>query len=187
MVKTMTALAKPRMTVDEYLDWAVGRPGRYELFRGEVFAMSPETSGHAQAKYAIQSALLDAIRRSKLPCHMLPDGMTVRIDGDTAYEPDALVYCGEILPLSAIEVPEPVILVEVLSPSTRRIDISRKLADYFRLPSVVHYIIVDLVRPLVLHHARGPSDTILTRIITSGTVKLDPPGLDIALADIYGA
>ena len=173
------------MTVDEYLGWAVGRPGRYELFRGEVFAMSPETSGHAETKYAVQSALKNAIRRRQLSCHMLPDGMTVRIDDHTAYEPDALVYCGPKLPASVVEVPEPVILVEVLSPSTRRIDVSRKLADYFRLPSVMHYVIINLVRPLVLHHARGAGDTILTRIITEGTATLEPPGLELAVADIF--
>ena len=182
----MTALAKTRMTVDEYLAWAIGRPGRYELFRGEVHAMAPETSGHAEAKYAVQSALSAAIRRRQLPCHMLPDGMTVRIDEDTAYEPDALVYCGQKLPPSAIEVPEPMILVEVLSPSTRRIDVSRKLADYFRLPGVMHYLIIDLSRPVVIHHARGTGDTILTRVIVKGTITLDPPGLELAVADIYG-
>ena len=112
--------------------------------------------------------------------------MTVRVDEDTAYEPDALVYCGQKLPPSAIEVPEPVILVEVLSPSTRRIDVSRKLADYFRLPGVMHYLIIDLSRPVVIHHARGTGDTILTRVIVKGTITLDPPGLELAVADICG-
>lgn len=186
MLAAMTALAKPRMTVDEYLDWAVGRPGRYELFRGEVFAMSPETSGHAETKANVHAALLAAIRQQRLSCHVLPDGMTVRIDSDTAYEPDVLVYCGQKLPPSAIEVPEPMILVEVLSPSTRRIDVSRKLADYFRLPSVMHYLIIDFARPHVLHHARGTSGTILTRIVTEGTVTLDPPGIEFAVAEIFG-
>ena len=40
----MTALAKTRMTVDEYLAWAEGRPGRYELVNGTVHAMSPNVS-----------------------------------------------------------------------------------------------------------------------------------------------
>jgi Uma2 family endonuclease len=94
----MTALTKPRMTVDEYLAWAVGRPGRYELFQGEVFAMSPETVGHATAKAAVYSALAAGIRQNRLPCHVLPDGVTIRIDETTAYEPDVQVYCGDKLP-----------------------------------------------------------------------------------------
>jgi Uma2 family endonuclease len=183
----MTALTKPRMTVDEYLSWAKDEPGRYELFRGEVHAMSPEGVGHAERKGAVYTALLAAIRARGLACYALPDGATVRIDEMTAYEPDALVYCGEKLTPEVIEVPNPTIIVEVLSPSTRRVDVSLKLIGYFRLPSVVHYLIVDPVQPSILHHARQTSGDILTRIVTEGTIRLDPPGIEIALADIYGA
>jgi Uma2 family endonuclease len=118
---------------------------------------------------------------------MLPDGMTVRIDDSTAHEPDALVYCGLELPASVLEVPAPIIVVEVLSPSTRRIDASLKLAGYFRVPSVAHYLIVDPDQPLIIHHARGTQDTILTHIVREGTIKLDPPGLELVLGEVYGA
>ena len=129
----MIALPRTRMTVDQYLAWAQGQPGRYELLDGVVFAMSPEGAGHAERKAAVHAALLSGIRARGVPCYALPDGMTVRIDESTAYEPDALVYCGTKLPPSAIEVANPVIVVEVLSPSTRHIDLSAKLADYFPL------------------------------------------------------
>jgi Uma2 family endonuclease len=174
-----------RMNVDQYLIWAQSHPGRYELRDGEVVKRSPEGVGHAAVKYAVQTALLASIRARGLPCHMLPDGMTVRIDETTAYEPDALVYCGTKLSASDIEVPAPIIVVEVLSPSTRRIDASAKLAGYFRVPSVAHYLIVDPNKPLVLHHARGEGDMILTHIVTQGTIELDPPGLTVAVADVY--
>jgi Uma2 family endonuclease len=183
----MTALPKTRMTVDQYLAWAERTPGRYELVDGEVYAMSPEAAGHAKTKYAVQTALLAGIRNRKLPCHMLPDGMTVRVGQSTAYEPDALVYCGKEVASDAVEVPTPVIVVEVLSPSTGRIDATLKLAGYFKLPSVAHYLIVDPGQPLVIHHARGEGDDILTRIVTEGAITLDPPGLAVALADIYGS
>jgi Uma2 family endonuclease len=173
------------MNVDDYLAWAQEHPGRYELADGEVIARSQEGAGHAAVKYAVQTALLAGIRARGLPCHMLPDGMTVRVDETTAYEPDALVYCGAKLSASAVEVPAPVIVVEVLSPSTRRIDASAKLAGYFRVPSVAHYLIVDPNQPLVLHHARGEGDTVLTRIVTQGTIELDPPGLTAGLTEIY--
>src|SRR5713226_8592068 len=121
LIFTMTALPKHKMSVDEYLAWAEGQPGRFELYAGVVYAMTPERAGHAKVKYAVQTALLTGIRRARLPCHMLPDGMTVRVDHDTAHEPDALVYCGPELPEFAIEVPNPVIVVQVLSPSTRHV------------------------------------------------------------------
>jgi len=174
------------MTVDEYLAWAQGRPGRFELYAGTVYAMTPERVGHANVKYAAQTALLSGIRHAGLPCHMLPDGMTVRVDHDTAHEPDALVYCGERLPDSAIEVPSPVIVVEVLSPSTRHIDASAKLAGYFRVSSVAHYLILDPDRRLVIHHARAERDAITTRIVTEGKLRLDPPGMDVAVGEMFG-
>jgi Uma2 family endonuclease len=185
MMPTMTALTRPHMTVDEFLAWAAGQPGRYELFRGEVFAMSPEVVRHTEIKGLIYAALAAGIRERRLPCHALPDGATVRIDDTTAYEPDALVYCGEKLPPAALEVPNPVIVVEVLWPSTRRVDVSLKLAGYFRLPSVAHYLILDPTQPYVLHHARGAGDAILTRIVTDGSIMLDPPGLELFVTDIY--
>ena len=111
--------------------------------------------------------------------------MTVRVEPATACEPDGLVYCGPELPSSAVEVPDPVIVVEVLSPSTRKVDLSSKLVGYFKLPSIAHYLIVDATEPLIIHHARGTGDHILTRIVRDGSITLDPPGLEIALSDIY--
>jgi Uma2 family endonuclease len=183
----MTALPQIRMTVDEFLAWADSQPGRYELANGVVHAMSPEGAGHAKVKFAVQAALLAGIRARRLPCHMLPDGMTVRVEETTAYEPDALVYCGPELPPRAVEVPNPVILVEVLSPSTRRIDATAKLADYFRLPSVAHYLIIHPDERLIVHHARGTDDTILTHVVQAGRIVLEPPGLELVVEDIYGA
>jgi Uma2 family endonuclease len=183
----MTALPQIRMTVDEFLAWADRQPGRYELHNGFVYAMSPEGAGHAERKAAVHAALLAGIRARRLPCHALPDGMTVRVDNTTAYEPDALVYCGDKLPSRAVEVPNPMILVEVLSPSTSRIDASAKLAGYFQLPSVAHYLIVDPDERLIIHHARGPDDTILTHVVREGGIALNPPGLEVAVEDIYGA
>ncbi len=181
----MTALPKHKMTVDEYLAWAEGRPGRFELYAGVVYAMTPERVGHADVKFAAQTALLAGIRQAGLPCHMLPDGMTVRVDQDTAHEPDALVYCGQKLPDSAVEVPNPVIVVEVLSPSTRRVDASAKLAGYFRVASVLHYLIVDPDKRLVVHHARGGGDAIATRIVSEGRLRLDPPGVELTVGALF--
>jgi len=88
------------------------------------------------------------------------------------------VYCGEKLPESAVAVPHPVIVVEVLSPSTGHIDASAKLAGYFLLPSVRHYLIVDPDKRLVIHHARGET-AITTRIVSASRLLLHPPGIDV--------
>ena len=182
----MTALPKIRMSVDEFLAWADEQPGRYELKNGAVYAMSPEGAAHAEKKAAIFVALLEGIRARRLPCHALPDGMTVRIDETTVYEPDALVYCGTKLAPRSVEVPNPVIVVEVLSRSTGHIDTTAKLADYFKVASVSHYLIIDPEKTLIVHHARGTGDAILSRVVTAGSIVLDPPGIEIATKDIYG-
>jgi Uma2 family endonuclease len=183
----MFALPKHKMDVDEYFAWAENQPGRFELYAGEVYAMAPERAGHGKVKFAIQAALLSGIRRAGVPCHMLPDGMTVRVNRHTAHEPDALVYCGQEISDSAVEVIDPVILVEVLSPSTRHIDASAKLAGYFRLPSVRHFLIVDPDNRLVIHHARGDGESIATRIVREGDLRLDPPGIEFAMSEVFPA
>ena len=176
-----------RMTVDEFLAWAEGQPGRHELIRGEVIARAAERAAHWEVKLATHVALLNAIRAKALPCHVVPDGPTVRIDETTADEPDAMVYCGPKPPPSALLVENPVLIVEVLSPSTGRRDLGRKLADYFRLPSVAHYLIIDPDEMLVIHHQRRGDDDILTRILRDGAITLDPPGFEVKVAEIYGA
>jgi Uma2 family endonuclease len=183
----MSAVPNHKMTVDEYLAWAEGHPGRYELYAGTVYSMSPERAAHARMKFALQTALLEGIRRAGLPCHMLPDGLTVRIDAHTAHEPDALVYCGKELPASAIEVPAPVIVVEVLSPSTRQIDASVKLTGYFRVASVQHYLIVHPEERWIIHHARSADDAIATRVMKEGVLLLEPPGLELKIEDMFAS
>jgi len=172
------------MTVDEFLAWAEDRPGRYELVNGEVLAMSPERVRHADAKFAVQTALRQATVSAGVPCRMLPDGMTVRIDRHTAYEPDALVYCGPRLDGDAIEVREPVIVVEVLSPSTQALDAGGKLQGYFRVASLHHYLIVDPESMVLTHHRLG-DELIETRTASQGALRLDPPGIELAVTDLF--
>ena len=80
---------------------------------------------------------------------------------------------------------DPVIVVEVLSPSTAAIDHGRKLSGYFSLPSVQHYLILDPDRRVVIHHKRGASDAIETRVLTDGVARLDPPGFEVAVEALF--
>ena len=181
----MPALQMPLMTVDEYLAWAEGRPGRYELYAGSIYAMAPERAIHAEMKLAVQNALQEGLRKAGLPCYVLPDGMTVRVDRYTAHEPDALVYCGPKLPRTAVEVPNPLIVVEVLSPSTRHIDAAAKLAGYGSIESIHHYLIFDPEGRPTVHHRRTGADAFATRLIRSGSLRLEPPGLEIDLDPLH--
>jgi Uma2 family endonuclease len=176
----MTATARTRMTSDEFIGWAMNRPEgeRYELVCGEVVAMAPERSGHALTKGRMFRDLAEAIEAAGLPCTAYPDGMAVEIDRTTVYEPDALVRCGPPLPDEALKVTDPVIVVEVLSPSTRARDAGAKLADYFRLGSVRHYLIVRTEDRTIIHHERDAAGTITTKIVRNSPIRLSPPGIE---------
>ncbi len=177
--RPMQQRAKPQMTVDEFLAWAEENPGRYELSEGEVFAMAAQRLWHAETKFAVQTELLAGIKKANLSCHMVPDGATVRVSDKTAYEPDALVYCGEKQPGQSLTVSNPIVVVEVLSPGTYHIDNAVKLSGYFALASVCHYLILDIEKRLIIHHARSSGDAIATRIVRAGEITLDPPGIAI--------
>ena len=146
--------------------------------------MAPERWAHARLKARIWRALDPEITQAGLPCQAAPDGMTVEIDDDTDYEPDALVNCGQPIPDDAIAAPNPVVIVEVLSPSTASVDSGAKLADYFRLTSVQHYLLVRPSRREIIHHRRT-DDGILTRIVHDGAIELDPPGIHLVMDEIY--
>jgi Uma2 family endonuclease len=177
--------ALKQMTVDEFLLWAEGKEGRWELHDGQPVMMAPERSLHAETKAEAYVALREAIRVNGLPCRVYPDGMAVRVDARTTYEPDAFVTCGPRAPADTIEIADPIIVVEVLSPSTAAIDHGRKLSGYFSLPSVQHYLILDPDRRVAIHHKRGASDAIETRVLTGGAARLDPPGFEVAVEALF--
>jgi Uma2 family endonuclease len=183
----MSTATQRKMTVDEFLAWAEGREGRWELYNGVPYRMSPERTGHIKVKYAVYLALVRAIRKAGLPCHVLGDGAGVRISRHVLHNPDALVYCGPELPDDSLEVPNPVILVEVASPSTRKTDETVKLDGYFTLPSVHHYLIVDPDGPPVIHHRRQPGGTILKSPVHDGTLALSPPGIELTVAELFAS
>ncbi|MFW5835179.1 MAG: Uma2 family endonuclease [Pseudomonadota bacterium] len=178
--------APKRMTVDEFLTWAMTQPGRYELVDGEVVAISPERVGHGVVKAAVWLALKRGIEAAGLTCEALPDGMTVRIDERTTYEPDALVRCGKPLDRAAVEIPDPLVIVEVLSPSTQAVDLGGKLEGYFRVASVRHYLIVKLATRSVIHFRRADDGTLRTSILAeTAALTLDPPGLEVPVASFF--
>jgi len=179
------ATALEPMTADEFLLWSEGREGRWELHDGQPVMMAPEQLRHARIKLSAVTALQQALTGAGLPCEAFTDGLSIKVDARATFEPDASVACGPPRPDDAIAISDPVIVVEVLSPSTAAIDHGRKLSGYFSLPSVHHYLILDPERRVVIHHKRGASDAIETRVLTGGVAKLDPPGFEVAVEALF--
>jgi Uma2 family endonuclease len=183
----MSLVVKEKMSADEFLIWAEAQEGRWELHDGALVAMSPEREAHFATKGEVFHALRQAVDRAHARCRVYPDGATVRVSARTVFEPDALVYCGPRLPPDVVEVPNPIVIVEVLSPSTAARDHGFKLTGYFSLPSVIHYLILDPERRVVIHHKRGQGEIIETRILTEGLLRLDPPGLEAPVTEMFAA
>ena len=182
-------MEQPRQTeftADEFIAWALEQPvGRFELDNGVIVALAPERVNHTRAKRNAVIALHNAIGARGLPCEALPDGASVRVNERTVYDPDALVRCGPPSPGDTVEISDPSIVVEVVSPSSRGIDRGAKLASYFSLPSVRHYLIVDIDKKVVIHHHRGEEGRIEVQVLHDGPLTLDPPGLAVDVRDIF--
>jgi Uma2 family endonuclease len=182
------------MTADEFLAWAdelLPEDGKFELWDGEVVLRHgpggfEERPRHWGAKGAMFVALREAIRRAGLSHVAAVDGPMVRLSPSKMARPDVLVYSDPIVHPDAQEVRNPVIIVEVLSPTTEKRDRGAKLQGYFTLPSLHHYLIVDGDRRRLVHHERGAAGTVAPHIVTGPNLRLDPPGLDVDLTEVLG-
>lgn len=153
------ALRRPEpITVEDFLALLDRCPEgeRWQLVEGEVVRLKAGVSvDHAAISANLTAALLPPAR--KRGCQVLP-GMLVRnhdVD-DTAVAPDVLVTCGAG-PGTARFVDDPVVVVEVLSPSTMVIDRGAKLAFYETLPSLAHIVLVYQDEMRVETWSRAPA------------------------------
>jgi Uma2 family endonuclease len=183
----MNVRAKARLTVEEFFAWSATQDdGRAELVDGEIVVMAAETVRHNQLKLRAAIALGDAIRAAGLGCSVFGDGVAVRTGEQTCRIPDASVQCGPVDPES-MELTDPVIVVEVVSLSSGRSDTGAKVGEYFRVPSIRHYLIIDpFGGRLILHSRADASATIATTVVTQGPVRFDPPGFTVLAEDLLG-
>jgi len=178
---------KMRMRVPEFLAWADAQSrGRYELLDGEIVAMSPERALHNLVKLEVAVALREAVVKAHLSCTVFTDGVAVVIDDQNTREPDAAVQCGIDVDLDSMRVQAPMIVVEVVSPSSERIDAEVKLVDYFSVASICHYLVVLPKQRAVVHHRRKGLGGIETQIAHDGDIVLDPPGMSVPVAALLG-
>ena len=155
---------------EAYHRWYDAQPsGRFERVDGYVVRMAAERAAHVRMKLEAVSALRRTIIVAGLRCQALTDGVRVET-GDNDYEPDASVNCGDSVADDAVTIPNPVVVVEVLSPGTPGNDTGGKLAGYFCVPSIQHYLIIHPTRRTVIHHRRN-GERIDTQSPHDGTRK----------------
>ena len=183
----MVALRKERWTATEFLAWTARQSEKFELEGGHLVEMSAEQAKHALMKHAAARALEDAVQSAKLNCSVFPDGMTVVVDDRHVRLPDAAIQCAPVDPESTV-LDQPVVLVEVTSPSSADRDENLKLVEYFGISSVHHYLLLSPDQRLVVHFRRSDKpNQIETTIAYEGDLAIDPPGFTVAVEALLGA
>lgn len=186
MARAETHEPETPMTREEFLAWTEQQPsGRFERIDGIVVAMAPERASHNRRKRAARNALERAVSKVGLAsCEAFADGMTIQVE-DSDFEPDAVLRCGPRLPDNSTKVPDPLVLIEVISPDSGTRDRATKLRAYFKLPSVQHYLIVWPDEQRIVRHSRTPNDQVATQVFASGAITLDPPGITVTVEEFY--
>lgn len=177
------------MTVGEFLAWRenLSDDARYELIAGvPVRLMAPTTIRHAQIQHNAGQALRQAISQAGLSCRVYDagPGVAIGIEGDECRIPDVVVTCAATIDETAHLIPEPLIVVEVASPSTRLADVNDKVEFYGGMPSIQHYLVIEQDRQRVVYHGCGASG-LEPKILREGEITLDPPGIVLAFDELY--
>jgi Uma2 family endonuclease len=189
----MNTDTKTRMTVDEFVTWCDARarqwrpsdePG-WELFDGEPVMQQSERWAHAQVKMALYHALFDAIRQSELPVEIAIDSLGVRTSDRDLYEPDVVVFPAGLIEPDHLIAPQPIIVAEVLSPSTTKLDLTTKLAGYSRVETIAHYLVLDPDASELFHYRRVAGMLVPPDAPATGALALDPPGIAVHVDNCF--
>lgn len=172
-------------TYAEYLALEDESSTRHEYLDGEIYAMAGGTPDHA----ALAGAAI-GILRSGLPrgCRVFTSDLRVRVveTGLSTY-PDAAVLCGKSTRAAddPIAVVNPLLLVEVTSPSTEDYDRGEKLRNYQQLPSLREVLIISHRERRVTVVRREEADRWTVNDSRSGEVAIACLGMKVAIDDIY--
>lgn len=137
--------AQPRtkLSIDEFLAWDATQTDKVELVCGEIFAMAGAEDGHVTAAGNIYVALRHHLKGS--PCRAYMSDMKLRVESlGSVFYPDVMVTCSASDHQSRLVKTEPILLVEVLSPSTAAYDRGNKFAQYRQLDALREYVLVDV-------------------------------------------
>jgi len=185
----MSELAVKRMTVAEFLRWEDGTDTRYELIYGVPVALAPSAVAHGMLAFRI-GARIDAALRSRRPCYGQSEAGIVRPDReDTFYVAD---YVAELAVSCTPPEPgeqlmrDPVLLVEVLSPTTILDDRQDKIPAYRMIDSVQEILALDSTR-MVAEVARREGERWITEIASGPNATLTLASIDmrVAMAELY--
>lgn len=137
---------RPFIPVEEYLRGERDGEIRHEYIGGQVYAMSDASEAHNLISGNVFAAIRNHLRGG--PCKAFINDMKVRLKiarDDIFYYPDLLVTCDPTDNHSFFK-EKPKLIIEVLSPSTDRLDRREKFLSYQRIPTLEEYVLVDQLK-----------------------------------------
>lgn len=175
------------LTVEEFLDSCPPDRRHYQLFDGVIVAMAPPGTRHQIIAAALTVEIGLAVRSNLPGCSVhsqagiAPQG----VRGRDHFETDITVTCERLSNSYRGILADPLLIVEVLSPSTDRDDVFVKLPAYQRIASLREILFVETERVGATFYRRGAEGWIETAVGAGERLRLDSVGLDIALGDLY--
>jgi Uma2 family endonuclease len=173
------------MTLEEFFQWDDGTDTRYELIGGFPVAMAPGLEDHGVLALRL-GARIDAGLANRRPCRAgTASGILHPDRADTFFVADVAATCA---PREARRqyMQDPILLVEVLSPSTERHDRRIKVPAYQRIASVQETLLIDSDnRYAELHRRQGAGWIIQLVIGDAGTISLASVGIEISMSELY--
>lgn len=174
-------------TIEAFLAWEDTQPERYEWSLGRVRMMVGASAAHNEIAGALRMAMA---RRVPAACRAYGEAMRLRTRSGVFY-PDVMVRCGPRDP-AATGFEDPVLLAEVLSPGTQRIDREEKWDAYQTIPTLRQYLLVRQDAPVIecLTRTDGDAPWVFTRVAGVAATLPAIPALagaaPIPLAEIFG-
>ena len=139
--------ALPRMLPEQFLDYEKDQLLRHELVDGYLYAMTGASDRHEEIALNLAAALSIHLRKASSSCRVYKGDLKIRI-ADDFYYPDVFVRCNQERGDPYFKT-DPVLVAEVLSPSTQRYDKGDKRLAYLSLPTLQEYLLISQDRMLV--------------------------------------
>ena len=178
----MARAADKVWTLEEFLAFDDGTDTSYQLFEGRIAAMNPPLRGHGTLVGRLTRMIGNQL---KPPCEVIAEAGIIPVNRRHSwYKADLIATC---TPGNYQDqfIAEPVLVVEVLSPTTSATDFNRKLPDYQQMPSMRDVLLVSSMERLIRHWWREPQGWTEHRHRRSATVRLTGLPVTLAMRDLY--
>ncbi|MGI8640570.1 MAG: Uma2 family endonuclease [Pyrinomonadaceae bacterium] len=183
----MSALPKPVYNLDEYLALEESAEYRSQFYNGEIFAMAGASRKHNIAAGNIYANLHFQLRNR--PCEIYQNDMRIKVNAEFYTYPDIVVVCDEpqIEKKRGENLLNPLVIIEVLSPSTEKFDRGEKARLYRLMPSLKEYILISQDKPYIEHFVHQENGGwLLTEIAEMSEIfQLPTIFCELNLSDIY--